>query len=106
MCTTTAGTVAGQPPAAEVDHCIGELTISPSGRPVRCPRNRGATVCIRKAVRPTLKNSIVSHFYVIIRVRGHKAALRLADRTGLAVEKWDVEALVDAGELPIESNKD
>jgi hypothetical protein len=51
-----------------------------------------------------LENSIVSHFYVIIRVRGHKAALRLADRTGLAVEKWDVEALVDAGELPIESN--
>lgn len=34
---------------------------------------------------------------------GHKAASRLAQRTGLEVEKWDVEALVDAEILKVHS---
>lgn len=34
-------------------------------------------------------------------IGGHKAADRLATRTGLPVEKWDVEALAEAGMLPV-----
>jgi hypothetical protein len=34
---------------------------------------------------------------------GHRAAERLGQRTGLEVAKWDVEALVDAGALQIDS---
>ncbi|MEV0733397.1 exonuclease domain-containing protein [Polymorphospora sp. NPDC050346] len=34
-------------------------------------------------------------------IGGHRAAERLASRTGLDVEKWDVEALADAGALAV-----
>ncbi len=34
-------------------------------------------------------------------IGGHKAAARLAERTSIAVEKWDIEALADAGTLTV-----
>ncbi|MBW4700362.1 3'-5' exonuclease [Micromonospora sp. RL09-050-HVF-A] len=75
-----AGTAAGLIPAADV-----------GGR-------WSAAVADQVAAR---RDEIVAAVGAEAPIGGHRAAERLAGRTGLDVEKWDVEALADAGVLAV-----
>lgn len=50
-----------------------------------------------------LRDEIVAAVGTDAPLGGHRAASRLADRTGLDVEKWDIETLAKADQLPIDS---
>jgi DNA polymerase III epsilon subunit-like protein len=76
-----AGTAAGLIPAADVA----------GGR-------WSATAADQVAAR---RDEIVNAVGTEAPIGGHRAAQRLAERTGLDVQKWDVEALADAGAIAV-----